>query len=91
MAHLQKEAWEVKEDSLETKIENLAGANRGLAEGLMQALKERDGMQDLNTDLQGLNANLEDLNGELQAKIKLKVELNNLFFRKSVLKDSPPD
>ena len=58
MARLQKEAWEIKEDGYETKIGNLAAANRGLAEGLMQASRERDGLQDLITDLKWRTFNL---------------------------------
>ena len=83
VACLQKEAWEVERDSLDARID----ANKGLAEGLMQASREKDFLGELNTNLQGLNANLEGINQELQIKIEQKVELNNLLYRESILKD----
>ena len=53
----------------------------------MQALREEDFLQELNINLRGLNVNLKGINQELQVKIERKVELNNLLYCESILKD----
>ena len=53
----------------------------------MLALREKDFLQELNINLRGLNVNTEGVNQELQVKIKRKVELNNLLYHESILKD----
>lgn len=87
VACLQKEAWEDERDSLDARVDTIAGANKGLAEGLIQASREKDFLQELNINLRGLNTNLEGINKELQVKIERKVELNNMIYRQSILKD----
>ena len=87
VARLQKEAWEVERNSLDARVDTIAGANKGLAESLMLALREKDFLQELNINLRGLNVNTEGVNQELQVKIKRKVELNNLLYHESILKD----
>ena len=51
VARLEKETWEAKEEQHVTKLRKLAGANRGLADRLLESLREKEHLQDLITEL----------------------------------------